>query len=68
MLQGSNIGIIEGRRLLNNKSGDKNIDKLVKKYVNMQEKFVEILKTFINLNEKFRFFYGILYIALDVIC
>lgn len=47
MLQGTNMGIIEGRRLLNNKSGDEKIDKLVEEYVNMQEKFVEILKKYL---------------------
>ena len=47
MLQGTNMGIIEGRRLLNNKSGNEKIDKLVEEYVNMQEKFVEILKKYL---------------------
>lgn len=47
MLQGTNMGIIEGRRLLNNKSGDEKIDSLVEEYVNMQEKFVEILKKYL---------------------
>lgn len=47
MLQGTNMGIIEGRRLLNNKSGDEKVDKLVEEYVNMQEKFVEILKKYL---------------------
>ena len=47
LLQGTNMGIIEGRRLLNNKSGDEKVDKLVEEYVNMQEKFVEILKKYL---------------------
>jgi len=47
LMQGVNMGIIEGRRLLNNKSGDEKIDKLVEEYVNMQEKFVEILKKYL---------------------
>lgn len=47
MMQGTNMGIIEGRRLLNNKSGDEKIDSLVEEYVNMQEKFVEILKKYL---------------------
>ena len=47
LMQGTNMGIIEGRRLLNEKSGDEKIDKLVEKYVNMQEKFVEILKKYL---------------------
>lgn len=47
MMQGTNMGIIEGRRLLNEKSGNKKIDELVKEYVNMQEKFVEMLKKYL---------------------
>lgn len=47
MLQGTNMGIIEGRRLLNNKSGNEKVDQLVEEYVNMQEKFVEILKKYL---------------------
>mgnify|MGYP004530568441 FL=1 len=47
MMQGTNMGIIEGRRLLNEKSGNKKIDELVKEYVNMQEKFVELLKKYL---------------------
>ena len=47
LLQGTNMGIIEGRKLLNHKSGNKEVDKLVEEYVNMQEKFVEILKKYL---------------------
>ena len=47
MLQGTNIGIIEGRRLLNHKSGNEKVDNLISEYVNMQEKFVEILKKYL---------------------
>ena len=47
MLQGTNMGIIEGRKLLNHKSGNKEVDELVEEYVNMQEKFVEILKKYL---------------------
>lgn len=47
MMQGTNMGIIEGRRLLNEKSGNKKIDELVKEYINMQEKFVELLKKYL---------------------
>lgn len=47
MLQGTNMGIIEGRKLLNNKSGNEDVDKLVEEYVNMQEKFVELLKKYL---------------------
>ncbi len=47
LLQGTNMGIIEGRKLLNHKSGNEEVDKLVEEYVNMQEKFVEILKSYL---------------------
>lgn len=47
MLQGTNMGIIEGRRLLNHKSGNEKVDNIVEEYVNMQEKFVELLKRYL---------------------
>ena len=47
LMQGTNMGIIEGRRLLNNKDINKDIHKLLKEYVDMQEDAVEILKTFL---------------------
>lgn len=47
LLQGTNMGIIEGRRLLNHKNTDNQVHKLVKKYVNMQEEAVENLKKFL---------------------
>lgn len=47
MLQGTNMGIIEGRRLLNHKSGNEKVDNIIDEYVNMQEKFVEILKGYL---------------------
>ena len=47
LLQGTNMGIIEGRKLLNHKDTDKKINELVKKYVDMQEKAVEKLKQFL---------------------
>ena len=47
LLQGTNMGIIEGRKLLNHKNTDEKINGLVQKYVNMQEKAVEKLKTFL---------------------
>lgn len=47
MLQGTNMGIIEGRRLLNHKSGNEKVDNIIDEYVNMQEKFVEILKKYL---------------------
>lgn len=47
LMQGVNMGIIEGRRLLNHKSTDENINRLVKEYVDMQEHAVEELKKFL---------------------
>lgn len=47
MLQGVNMGVIEGRKILNNKKICKEVDKLVSKFVNMQEKLVEDLKKYL---------------------
>lgn len=47
LLQGTNMGIIEGRKLLNHKSTDKDVNEIAKKYVAMQEKAVEKLKEFL---------------------
>ena len=47
LLQGTNMGIIEGRRLLNNKDIDKDTNQLIEEYVDMQEKAVERLKEFL---------------------
>lgn len=47
LLQGTNMGIIEGRKLLNHKDTDEEIHALIQKYVDMQEDAVEKLKTFL---------------------
>lgn len=47
LLQGTNMGIIEGRKLLNHKETDKEINNLVKEYVDMQEDSVETLKKYL---------------------
>lgn len=47
LLQGTNMGIIEGRRLLNHKGTDNEVHKLVQEYVDMQEEAVEKLKQFL---------------------
>lgn len=47
LLQGTNMGIIEGRKLLNHKNMDENVHSLVQKYVSTQEKAVEKLKQFL---------------------
>lgn len=47
LLQGTNMGIIEGRKLLNHKNTDSEVHKLVQEYVDMQEDAVEKLKQFL---------------------
>jgi len=47
LLQGTNMGIIEGRRLMNHKHTNEEVNKLVEEYVAMQEEAVEKLKTFL---------------------
>ena len=47
LMQGTNMGIIEGRRLLNQKNMNKDVHKLVQEYVTMQENAVENLKKFL---------------------
>lgn len=47
LLQGTNMGIIEGRKLLNHKNPDEKVNKLVEEYVKNQEEAVEKLKEFL---------------------
>jgi len=47
LMQGTNMGIIEGRRLLNHKHTDDKVNDLVQEYVDMQEHAVEKLKQFL---------------------
>jgi len=47
LLQGTNMGIIEGRKLLNHKHADEEVNALVREYVDMQEQAVENLKKFL---------------------
>ena len=47
LLKGVNMGIIEGRKILNKKNLNKEVDNLVSEYVNMQEESVETLKKFL---------------------
>lgn len=47
LLQGLNMGVIEGRRLLNQKDGNEKVLDLVDEYVDMQEKYVERMKEFL---------------------
>lgn len=47
LLQGTNMGIIEGRKLLNHKDATEEIKSIINEYVDMQEKAVEKLKNFL---------------------
>lgn len=47
LINGTNMGIIEGRKLLNNKTMDKKVHKLCSEYVKVQEKYIEKLKKFL---------------------
>lgn len=47
LLQGTNMGIIEGRKLLNHKDTDPEVHKLIQEYVKFQEEAVEKLKKFL---------------------
>lgn len=47
MVKGTNMGIIEGRRLLNHKETDAKVTDLIREYVDIQEEAVEKLKPFL---------------------
>lgn len=47
LLQGVNMGIIEGRRILNKKEIDEKVDDIISRYVNMQEESMEALKKYL---------------------
>lgn len=47
LLQGINMGIIEGRRILNNKKLDDEVKDIMSKYVTMQEECVDKLKDYL---------------------
>lgn len=47
LLQGTNMGIIEGRKILNNKKLNDEVKSIVEEYANMQEGCVEELKNFL---------------------
>lgn len=47
LLQGVNMGIIEGRKLLNKKKMNKEVEDIISTYVTMQEKSVEVLKQYL---------------------
>lgn len=47
LLQGNNMGIIEGRKILNKKNLNEEVNDIVSEYVTMQEKSVETLKQYL---------------------
>lgn len=47
LINGTNMGIIEGQKLLNNKTMDKKVHKICKEYVKMQQSYVEKLKEYL---------------------
>lgn len=47
LIKGTNMGIIEGKKILNNKELDKEVLKIVKEYTSMQERSLEILKKYL---------------------
>lgn len=47
LLNGINMGIIEGRKIYNNKEGDEEVFNIVNEFITIQEKSVETLKTYL---------------------
>ena len=47
LLQGTNRGIIEGRKLLKHKCTDQEVEILIEKYITMQEDYYDILKEYL---------------------
>ena len=47
LVQGTNMGIIEGRRILNRKNLNEEVHDLISKYVTMQEKYLDDLKKYL---------------------
>ena len=47
LMQGTNMGIIEGRKILNHKDVDTEVKSIVEEFVKIQEKNVEELKEFL---------------------
>lgn len=47
LLNGVNMGIIEGRKILNKKKINEEVEKIVSKYVSMQEVSVDVLKEYL---------------------
>ena len=47
LVQGTDMGVIEGRKLLNHKDMDEEVKKLVNKYIKEQEKYIDKLKKYL---------------------
>lgn len=47
LLKGTNMGIIEGRKMLNHKEISEEVHDLIQKFVTMQENSVETLKKYL---------------------
>jgi len=47
LMQGVNMGIVEGKKILNNKNIDSEVSEIVSTYVTMQENYIEILKEYL---------------------
>ena len=47
LMNGTNMGIIEGRKILNNKKMDDKVHNICEKYVKFQEKYIEKLKNYL---------------------
>lgn len=47
LLQGTNMGIIEGRRILNKKDINSEVNDIINEYVTMQEENVEVFKKYL---------------------
>lgn len=47
LLKGLNMGIVEGRKVLNNKNLDDEVNKVISEFVTMQEESVEALKKYL---------------------
>ena len=47
LLQGVNMGIIEGRKILNKKNLNEEVNEIVETYVTMQEESVNVLKDYL---------------------
>ena len=47
LITGTNMGIVEGRKILNHKTMDKKVHKLCTEYIKMQKKYLEKLKDYL---------------------